>query len=376
MNTTLQLTKQLISIPSYVRDEINEAKIADLIYNLLKKEGFLVEKQLVEKGRWNIIATIGKPRLWLCGHMDTIEPKSKSRLIPRIKEGNLYGLGALDMKAGIAAIIGATASAKLKNNLGLLFYCDEEYAFKGMQKFLETFSDKPELTIITEPTNLQISNAHRGILEIYAVVKGKSGHASRPDEGINAISGVSELVESLSEILKNDYSGSLTGRSTCTLSKIIGGTNIGKDDEKINYAQGTNSIPDTAEIWLDIRPATFELNGEKVKELLKKFADPLRLTIPKFVQNQNFGPLLTNPSTIKPFEKVVTKAIGKADYLPAQKMGYGDGQLFFAKTKTPVIYFGPGPTQMCHKDGEYVTIADIIKTETVLRKTIELFSKE
>ena len=139
---TLQLTKKLISIPSYVGEKNNEKKIGDFIYKYLKQVPFLikVEKQKVEGARFNVIATDGsKPKLLLIAHMDTVEPRGWQKHNPfrgTIKGNRLYGLGSMDMKGGMAAILSALKSFKKTKDLMLLFYCDEEYDFKGMKELV------------------------------------------------------------------------------------------------------------------------------------------------------------------------------------------------------------------------------------------------
>jgi len=75
---TIQLTRKLVAIPSYVRGKTNEKKIGDFVFNYLKKIPYLkVKKQQLDNGRFNIIAeTVGKPKLLLAGHLDTVEPKT------------------------------------------------------------------------------------------------------------------------------------------------------------------------------------------------------------------------------------------------------------------------------------------------------------
>ncbi len=370
-----KLTEQLISIPSFVNKEINEKSIADFIANLLYEEGFDIQKQRIELNRYNLIATIGNPRLWLCGHMDTVEPKNKKQLKPKYRKGKLYGLGAVDMKGGIAAILTAVNCAEVKNNLGLLFYCDEEYSFRGMRSFIKEFKNKPSLSVFAEPTSLAISNAHRGLIELYAVIKGKSGHAARPEEGKNAIIGAGKAIDKLTTILAKRYSLPETGITTCTLSSMRGGTQVGTKDQNIIYALGTNTIPDTTEVNLDIRPARIGLSSNKITALLNQCIKDEGMVLKTIRVKEDLGPLITPKSKLKILEETILEELGFVNYLPSQKMGYGDGQLLFEKTKTPVVYLGPGPTEACHKEDEYVTLDSLKKTTRIFKRLIEKYAK-
>lgn len=106
----IKLTQKLVSIPSYLSSKTNEKEIGNFVFSYLKKfPYFQVKKQKVEGERFNIIAkTKGTPQLFLAGHMDTVEPGQgwfKSPFGRLIKKNKLYGLGALDMKSGMAAIL-------------------------------------------------------------------------------------------------------------------------------------------------------------------------------------------------------------------------------------------------------------------------------
>ncbi len=229
----LQLLKKLISIPSYVDEKNNEKEIGDFIYKYLKQSPFpfKVEKQKVEGKRFNIIASDGaKPKLLLIAHMDTVEPRGWQKHNPfkgTVKGSKLYGLGSMDMKGGMAAILTALNEFKKTKGLMVLFYCDEEYDFKGMKKFIKEYKISPQLAVSAEPTNLKIWNGARGIIKVSFRVEGKTAPASRPDQGENVITGLVEAVKYLEKTLKK-YRTENLGPSICNLSAISGGGKLGK----------------------------------------------------------------------------------------------------------------------------------------------------
>jgi len=141
---TIQLTKKLISIPSWVDKKTNEEKIGEFIYQYLQQFSWLtVQKQKVLGKRFNIIAKDRYPtELLLIGHMDTVQPKinwKTNPVKPVIKNSRLYGLGATDMKSGLASILNAITQSPTQGVM-TLFYIDEEYDFLGSKKFLKEFS--------------------------------------------------------------------------------------------------------------------------------------------------------------------------------------------------------------------------------------------
>src|SRR5262245_28780515 len=110
----VNLTRELISIHSYLDKGagIDEVEIAKYIESYLRNLRYLqVKRQAVEGERYNVIAHDGKPaRLVFCCHMDTVQPSgiwNHDMFAGHIVEDNLYGLGAADMKGGLACVLDA-----------------------------------------------------------------------------------------------------------------------------------------------------------------------------------------------------------------------------------------------------------------------------
>ena len=80
------------------------------------------------------------PAILLAGHLDTVPVVDPDQLVPYEKEGRIYGRGAVDMKAGVTILL-EMIPYLLKNNIPfmMLFYCDEEYNFLGMKKFISEY---------------------------------------------------------------------------------------------------------------------------------------------------------------------------------------------------------------------------------------------
>ena len=141
----IELTKKLISIPSYVEGEVDESGIGKFLDSFISKNlpELEVSRQALAKGseRVNLICGKTKPKLMVIGHIDTVQIQkgwATDPLKATIKDGNLYGLGAADMKGSIAAFLAALLTVKDEialSKLSLFFYCDEEYDFLGMKKF-------------------------------------------------------------------------------------------------------------------------------------------------------------------------------------------------------------------------------------------------
>lgn len=368
----LQLLKKLISVPSYVDKKTNEKEIGNFIYSYLKQIPFLtkIEKQRVEGKRFNIIASDGvKPELLLIGHLDTVEPRGwqgHNPFLGKIEGNKLYGLGAMDMKGGIAAILSALESLKKTKGLMLLFYCDEEYDFKGMKKFVKDYRISPQLAMSTEPTDLKIWNGARGIIKVSFRVKGLTAPASRPDQGRNAIFGATEAVKYLEKTLKR-YKTKNIGRSTCNLSAVLGGL----EKNKIISRQG-DAIPDAAEILLDIRSGHPALKADIIKKVLSKFLLKNKLQFENFIILHDLSAFYTPPREIKAVEHIVKDVVGRIDYLNLCQMGYQDIQIINKELRVPAISIGPRGGQR-HQPNEWVNIKDLDKIKKICQDLIRRY---
>lgn len=375
----IKLAKQLISIPSYLSSKTNEKEIGDFVFSYLKKIPYLkVEKQKIEKGRFNIIAkTTGVPRLFLAGHLDTVEPKqgwSKNQFKGIIKKQKLYGLGSLDTKSGVAAILDSLSDFKKIFNFALFFYCDEEYDFKGMKKFIADLKKKVgDLAVLVEPTDIKIWNTHRGLIEIYFSVQGKSGHAANLKSGKNAIDGVMEMFDDLREWLKN-FADSTLGIPSLNITYIHGGLYQGKEKQDIKLGKEGNNIADFTEAVIDIRPTKRKLRAEKIIIQIKRFLRKEGYELRDFSVRHDFAPLYTNPEKLKILEKILQKTSGKVNYLDPSVKGYGDGQLLQEKFNVPVVYLGPKGAN-AHGIDEWVDINSLKKLRQIFSELIVSYCK-
>ena len=193
------LTKALVAIdsrnPSLVAGGPGEGACAQALAAVLADWGFRVELQESGPGRPNVIARIGRQSgpggppgrtLLLNGHLDTVgvEGMLHAPWDPVVENGRLYGRGATDMKAGVAAMAAAAARAQrssrggLEGEVVLTAVTDEEYTSAGTRAVLAS-GVRADAAIVTEPTRLAICPAHRGFSWLELVVHGRAAHGSR-----------------------------------------------------------------------------------------------------------------------------------------------------------------------------------------------------
>ena len=373
-NRSIEIAKKLISIPSYLSDDTNEEKIGDYIYEQLNKLKYLkIEKQIVSKNRFNIIAHCGEiPKLMFCCHMDTVMPSQKwsfDPLTPKIIDNKIYGLGASDMKGGIASLLSALEKINSADGLYLLFDVDEEYYFEGINKFLESYKPTPELIILLEP-GLEIKNGHRGVIEVYFKVRGVTGHAARPEIGKNAITESMKIIYELQNLVDR-YIHKDLGRSTMNVAYMHGGVSSkNKLGEDIIIERG-NKIPDIVEIVIDIRPTAKNLNGDTIKNTISNAAIKAGLVIDNLQIKIDNAPFFIEKKRLSTFERIVKKSGHTLEYADISKYGYGEGQLLNEKLGVDCIYFGPGPDSSAHINDEFAYINEIEIVENIIIDTIK-----
>ena len=184
-------------------------------------------------GLGNIIGRIGNGKRIIAfdGHVDTVYPGDMAAwkfdpFKPIVKDGQIWGRGTVDQKGGVATMIHAGTLIQelgLNDQFTVLFTAtvmEEDCDGLCWQYLLDVEKLRPELVVITEPTNLNIYRGHRGRMEIRVKVKGRSCHGSAPERGDNAIYKIARIaleIEKLNERLKHDP---FLGKGTVTISEV------------------------------------------------------------------------------------------------------------------------------------------------------------
>lgn len=357
MTNIIDLTSQLISIPSWIDDQTNEIKVGEFIFNYLKNNTQLfVEKEMVENGRFNILAGFNQEiKTLVIGHIDTVGVNDNWQtdpITPTIKDGKLFGRGATDMKSGLAAMLIAASSADLPQNTAFLFYIDEEYDFAGVKKFITDYSRKikPTSIISLDGSELEIANGCRGLIEISASVKGLSCHAATPQNGVNAIEVATKSVEKLKEFLAKFVDPEL-GSTSVNLAAIAG------------QGSASNVVPDKCQFVLDIRPSSTQINANLLINQLTNFVQELggQLTDPKI--KFDFGSWLT------PQKELIN--LGQK-FKQINNSGYIDIQMLWQVFDQPkCLTLGAGTQATAHAPNEHVEIDKLNMLPQLLLKIIE-----
>jgi LysW-gamma-L-lysine carboxypeptidase len=336
-----------------------EKDVSNFLVEEMKSLGFRVRKDDVG----NVIGEMGegKPVVLLCGHMDTV----KGYVPVKVKDGKLYGRGAVDAKAPLAAMIMAASTfAKSKPPCKILVVgvVDEEGPGKGIKNIIESgFS--PDYAIFGEPSGLnEICLGYKGVLRLKITCETQTGHSGAPWLFDNAIEKAMELWNQVSQLrLPEEKQGSRFYSLTYCLTKIRGG--------------GVSPVvPSKCEMIVEIRLPP-QIIGEHVFQRLEKEIERYRLA------NPEVSVKMKSEYLIDAFEadrrSLISRALAWAirettnnRVVFSKKTGTGDMNIMGNVMKIPVVTYGPGDSSLDHTPNEHVEIQEYLNSVKVYRKTL------
>ncbi|MFG1948550.1 ArgE/DapE family deacylase [Nonomuraea sp. NPDC048826] len=236
--TPADLLARLIAIdsvnPDLVAGGAGESAVAGFCAAWLAARGF--EVRLLDKrgGRPSVVAvargTGGGRSLMLNGHLDTVglTGYEGDPLEPCVRDGKMYGRGAFDMKSGLAAMmvaaVRATSGGRPRGDVILACVADEEHGSSGTEEVLESYT--ADAAVVTEPSHLEVTLAHKGFAWFDVEIEGRAAHGSRPDLGVDAIAKAGHFLVALEELgasLARGPAHPLLGTGTVHASVIHGG---------------------------------------------------------------------------------------------------------------------------------------------------------
>ena len=354
------LLRSLIQIES-VNPPGNENQIADFIKKFLLKNNIHSELVPLEEGRSSVIAKIeGEEErdITFCGHIDTVRAKEEDWTKPvfegLIENEKMYGIGASDMKGGVAAILYAAVLLKRrgivpKKTVQLALTADEEWGYRGAKNLVEGgYFDRTDFLIITEPSNLQVSTGEKGELWMRAKFFGKSAHGSTPEVGANTIIPGSEFVVNITERYEKIFEADpFWGKVSMNIGQFHGGVQV-------------NIVPNYSEIQLDFRLIS-EDDKEKVIELVRKTGEEIakkyKVKFAKEIFNYH-PPIFT--SSENPYVKKFLQTAGIKEVIITKYCT--DGATIIPIKKMPFIIFGPGNIAQAHQNDEYIELESLYQS--------------
>ncbi len=332
-----------------------EREAAQQLAAPLRQAGFTVTLDEFAPCRCNLSATCGDTEnigLILQGHLDVVPAGAGWRsdpFVPLIEEGRLFGRGSSDMKGGVAAMTAAAiAFAESfscgKKGLQLLFVADEEHANAGIKRFLEAGPPRAEAAIIGEPTGLQPQLGNKGYASFFVRTTGRSCHASRPEQGVNAIYKMARAV-----LLLEQYASEVArhidphlGGAALSVGTVHGGDKI-------------NTVPDLCVCEVERRVLPGETAAGLLSEL-QSLLDGLAEVAPR----GNFLPasLLSPTDPLVSDAREVTAAVCGRDP-GAGIFTAGTEAAYFSQQGIPTLILGPGRLEQAHTVDEFASVSEI-----------------
>ncbi|MGD9110061.1 MAG: M20 family metallopeptidase [Phycisphaerales bacterium] len=353
-----------------------ELAAAEVLRGYFVKNNIDCELSRWDETRANITAHVKssgecKTIVFVC-HLDVVPPGEGKWKYPPFsateKEGRIYGRGSADMKGSTAALATALkevveSNVELKGDIIVTALAGEETDSCGAKKFIEECGGQLKNVagiIVAEPTDFEVITAHRGLLWLEVITRGKTAHGSMPQLGINAINSMREFLDELENYNLGDAKDEALGTASMSINAISGGKAI-------------NVVPDSCSVKIDMRTLPGQGHGEIISDFKKMF-DRLKSANSNFDAGisivRDVEALMTDNSNN--FVREFCEVVGCEKTITA---GFCTDGPFFAKLGAPVVIFGPGHGELCHQPDEYIEISDLEKAvekyTAIIKKFLE-----
>lgn len=371
MSKTLELTQALISRPSVTPQDEN---CQVLISERLTKLGFKAEHM-----RFGAVDNVWlrrgqqEPVFCFAGHTDVVPPGPLEQwdsppFEPAIRDGNLYGRGAADMKGSIAAMITAierfiAEHPDIPGSIALLLTSDEEGPAKcGTVKVVEALKARGEFInwcLVGEPSSTDIvgdviKNGRRGSLSGYLTIIGKQGHIAYPHLAINPVHAFAPALLELSQT-QWDMGNEHFPPTSFQIANLKAGTGA------------SNIIPGELQVEFNFRYST-ENTAEQLKKQVLDILQKHQITY-EIKWNLSGQPFLTSSGELV---EAIKHAIDSVNQVPTRLStagGTSDGR-FIAPLGTQVVELGP-INRTIHQINEHVDIQSLDTLSRMYQRTLE-----
>ncbi len=346
-----EMTSTLVAIPSV---SFEEAAIVDFLHNRLNKIPWLETSRIGD----NLIARTNMEkgqRLLLGGHTDTVP--ANNNLEPRLEGETLWGLGAADMKGGLAVMLSlAEAIPSPAFDMTYLFYAREEVAAEhsGLKDIVDAAPEllDADLVLLGEPTSGTVEAGCQGTMRFVLELKGERAHTARPWMGVNAIHRLDKALNVLNEYKER--------------KPVIEGCEYHEALQAVRIEGGVagNVVPDSVALTFNHRVAP--------DRDLEEAEDFIRSLFSSIIAPEDSLTLVDSAPPAKPglSNPMLASMIGKHDLQARAKLGWTD-VAFFDQRGIPAANFGPGDATLAHTQEERITKPAVDSCYLVLKNLIE-----
>jgi len=366
----IDLLRDLIQAPSYIGLPRQEEKAVAVLANYFETHQIEFSITEIRPGRPNLSATVRSPRsgvhLIFCGHTDTVAPNKITTMDPfgaEIRDGRIYGRGAVDMKGPVAAMAAALVALKKlqlleSGSVTLAAVIDEEMQSLGAEALIRS-GLTADGAIVGEPTSNQIAIGHKGLEWLEIEFLGKATHGGTPEKGVNAISAAARFVRIVENELVPKFQGRrhpMLGAPTINMGTIHGG-----DQPSTVAARCTIQLDRRWVPMENIEQVFGELEEilSRVREAMPGLSTELR-RVPGGMATMVHGPLeiAENHPLVLAAQKARAQIFGQTGALTAFP-AWTDAALLSREAKIPCIVCGPGDLSFAHSAEESIAITEV-----------------
>lgn len=328
----LELLQQLISIPSFSREE---DKTANLLMSFFSFHGMEAHRKGNNVWAANKHFDPSRPTILLNSHHDTVKPNpgyTRNPFSADVENDKLYGLGSNDAGGPLVSLIMTFFyfhnQQNLKYNLIIAATAEEEISGTNGVELIWNDLPKIDFAIVGEPTLTDIAVAEKGLLVLDCVAKGKAGHAAR-EEGVNAIYKALKDIEWFRNYQFPKISDSL---GSVKMSVTV-----------INAGQAHNQVPPECKFTVDVR-VTDAYTLEEVLDIINKHVSCE--VMPRSLRLRSSGVPETHPLVM------AGNSLGKKLYGSPTTSDQ-------ALIPVPSIKMGPGDSARSHSADEFIYVKEI-----------------
>lgn len=359
--------------PSLVPGGAGESAIAALVARALSDAGLSVERWEALPGRECVLGVLpgsgGGRSLLLCSHLDVVGG-TPEQFVPRVRDGRMYGRGALDMKGGLAAsILAARASCdrRLCGDLLVAGVIDEEWLSAGaidLVARLERAGTRVAGAILPEPTELDLIVEHGGFAWWQLTSVGAEAAGDDPDQGIDAIalagsalSALAELDDELARRPRKPY-----GRPNIHASTIAGGSRLSAYPASCQVGIERCLVPGET-----VAGAQAELEAALERA---RSAEPRLRTELELIVGREAIELAREEPVVAALERAASSQLGRPAIIRGD-MGWMDSGIL-VEAGIPCVAFGPSGAGE-HTGEEWVDLESVRACARILAATARAF---
>ena len=302
--------------------------------------------------------------LALVGHTDTVpyDPNWTDALKLTEREGKLYGRGACDTKAFIAAALTSVQTVDLKQiakPLALIFTADEEIGLIGAKRLAEARAIHSRYAIVGEPTSLRPMRAGKGYCLAEITIKGREAHSAYPALGSSAVFGAARLIAGIERIaakLESEQHGAFDPPfTTLNVGLVRGGT-------------AKNVIAGECRFTLEWRPIPGQ-DPKRLLDLLFAAIEEEKTRDPDFICEVDAARADEGFETSR--DSTLVSMLEDISGNDAGTVAFGTEAAQMTALGAEAVVLGPGDIRAAHRTGEFVPIDELERCVEILTKSVE-----